>query len=314
MIQITAFSFILLGALLLSSAFCVLEMRRVNIEKDHFWRLFPIMLVSGYLGARIFFVVFAWEQFERDPWSIFDVSQGGFTLFGALIGALIAVLVYAKMHSDLSLGRLLEAFAAPMFLLIGIGRWGDYFMQSGFGELLPDGFPHLPFITVYIDRLQDWRLGLFFIESLACLLIFAFLIYNAENWHAWGDGFLWGIILYGAVRTVLESMRQDSLFWGFVRVSQVCAVLLPLIAGFIFFKRIISVHGKLSMPEWILMAAMLASVGLGFAMEFNMGSGREGLFRMGLVFSMLTLCAELAFLYYRTPWKRKVYGKETKKA
>lgn len=296
--HITGFSVTLLAAIVLSSGVCLKEMGRLGVQRRHFLRIAPVMLLAGYLGARLFYVVFAWEQFAANPGSVFAVNRGGFALFGALIAIFICLAVYARV-SGLGLHPLQEAFALPLVLLVAVGRWGDYFTQSGFGGPLPQEGFHIPFVSVYIQRLEEWRGGLFFLESVACLGIALLLCFRRGRWRRVGDGFLWTIALYGALRTVMESMRQDSLYWGFVRVSQVCAVLLPMVVAAIFLARIRRA-GRWQWREWMALAVMAASIALAFVMEFNMGSGREGLYRLGLLTAMALFCAALFWLYRKT--------------
>lgn len=298
-LRITGFSVALLLGILLSSALSLGEMDRLGMQRKHFFRIAPMLLLSAYLGARLFYVLFAWEQFAPNIRSIFAVQQGGFALFGALIAILLCLVFYAR-RSKLRLALLLDAFALPLLAVVAIGRWGDYFSQSGFGGLWPMEGVHVPFLSVYIQRLNEWRLGLFFVESVVCLGIALLLHFRRGCWRQMGDGFFWALSLYGALRTVIESMRQDSLYLGFVRVSQVCAVLLPMGVAAVFLARI-QRAGRWQWREWIALVAMAASIALAFVMEFNMGSGREGLYRLGLLTAMVLFCAALAWVYRRTP-------------
>lgn len=64
----------------------------------------------------------------------------------------------------------------------GMGRWGNFFNQEAFGGLVTDpAWQYFPY-AVYIERLGEWHQATFFYESVACFLIFIFLmIYRRQG-------------------------------------------------------------------------------------------------------------------------------------
>ena len=59
------------------------------------------LLVGILLGARLFDIIFYenWHQFLKDPLFIFRFWEGGLSSHGAVIGMIVAILVYQKRHS-----------------------------------------------------------------------------------------------------------------------------------------------------------------------------------------------------------------------
>ena len=48
-----------------------------------------IGIAAGILGARIYYVIFAWDYYKDDLLSIFNIRQGGLAIYGGIIGACI---------------------------------------------------------------------------------------------------------------------------------------------------------------------------------------------------------------------------------
>ena len=109
--------------------------------------------------------------------------------------------------------------------------------------------------AVYIERLGEWHQATFFYESVACFLIFIFLmIYRrkAKNAPA-GNLFLWYWVLYGIERAYVEGLRTDSL-WMFkdgipigsliffpngLRVSQVLSIAMAVAFSIVLLVRFV---------------------------------------------------------------------------
>lgn len=317
---ITVYGLCLFIALLAGFVVVLLEAKRLNVDLIHVLRLFPLLVVVGIIGARILFVVFGWDQFENNTKQIWAIWQGGFALYGAILFDLLVIWLYAKVCHIRSVGKLYDVFALAAALAIAIGRWGDYFMQISFGELISSPVK-IPFIHVYIDRFKEWHLGLFFIESIGCLLIFVVLLIAAKRKkiRRSGDLMLWFLALYGALRIVLESMRQDSLFFGFVRIAQVLAACMVLCTLSIFSYRAfknVPVQKRYQLIGLLVLA--LALLGAAFWAEFTMGQGREVINRMILAAGTGGLIICTYFIYKQTPKKikrkRKKVVSKSKKA
>jgi phosphatidylglycerol:prolipoprotein diacylglycerol transferase len=85
----------------------------------------PWLLIGGILGARIMFIMTYWkDEFVGKPWwEIFMIQRGGLVFYGGLIGASLAVIIFARIKK-LSLWKLADILAPSIALGSMFGRIG----------------------------------------------------------------------------------------------------------------------------------------------------------------------------------------------
>jgi phosphatidylglycerol:prolipoprotein diacylglycerol transferase len=116
------------------------------------------LMVGGIVGARIAYVIANYErQFRDDPMAVFRVDQGGLIFYGGLIGAALALVLFARWRRQpvmdvgdfaitaLPLGHALgrigcflndcchgKLAAAPTLLTLGCARYPVQLYESAF--------------------------------------------------------------------------------------------------------------------------------------------------------------------------------------
>ncbi len=239
------------------------------------WRLLlfvsPFALAFGFLGARLFYVVFN-RALYRSWKDVFAFTDGGYSLFGAMIGVGLAVTaVFLLRRERKFLLPALDAVAFGGALGIAVGRWGNLINQECYGDFLQSpALRRFPF-AVYIDLYDDYCVSLFLPESLLCLFLFLALLPTRSRNVRPGSTLFWFLTWYCGARVVTESMRQDSMYIGFVRISQVIAALTLIVLFVVLIVRKARFMGFRAVDLGACVA-FLASVGTGFWAEFYMGS------------------------------------------
>lgn len=209
-----------------------------------------IALPLGVIGARLYYVAFEWARYADNLISILYVWEGGLAIYGAVIGGIIAAVIFCK-KKKVPLGDLLDIVAPALILAQAIGRWGNFMNQEAFGAQVTDpGLQWFPF-AVFIERLEGWYLATFFYEFLWNLLVFGALMFYTHKFSknsSRGNTMVWYLILYGIGRAFIEGLRTDSLYlirWGNtqdvfggivfdgIRVSQALSLLM-IIGGIIY--------------------------------------------------------------------------------
>lgn len=80
------------------------------------------VILSGVIGARLFHVIDHWPDiFSKDPGRIFAVWEGGLAIWGALVGGLVPLALFA-WRKRWSIARLLDTFAPGVVIGQAIGR------------------------------------------------------------------------------------------------------------------------------------------------------------------------------------------------
>ena len=225
------YSFLIVLGVVLAVLIACREEKRAGLKKDTVIDLALWLLPGGIIGARIYYVVFSWNQFRDDFLSVFRIWEGGLAIYGAIISGLIVLLVFCR-HRGLSPLLLCDLIAPGLALAQSIGRWGNYFNIEAYGLSLSN--PSLCFFPLAVRVPADgnaWHMATFFYESVLDFGIFLFLMkFRHSIPHRKGDVFFHYLFLYAAGRLCIEELRTDSLFAvSSVRISQLLSVLISFV-------------------------------------------------------------------------------------
>ncbi|MBN1562610.1 MAG: prolipoprotein diacylglyceryl transferase [Anaerolineae bacterium] len=227
---------IVTGVLLAAALVAWLAKRDKDKDPDHVWDALIWIVVLAVIGARVWHVLFpsvssveagrtaAWyltHPFDLHD-GIFVVWSGGLSIFGAVIGGALGIILYARRHK-LDMLSWLDMAAISVPLGQAVGRWGNYVNEELYGKPtdLPWGITvnHPP--AKYANATHFHPLFLY--ESLWNLLACAVLV---TIWLRYRDRFKKGdfvllyMIAYGIIRFLLEFLRIEITTSGGVNVSQ----------------------------------------------------------------------------------------------
>jgi phosphatidylglycerol:prolipoprotein diacylglycerol transferase len=195
-----------------------------------------VCIIGAIVGARSYYVAFSWDDYfvpnniGATITKIIDIRNGGLAIYGGIIGAVIGLLIYARVKK-LSILALMDVCAASLALGQAIGRWGNFFNQEAHGALVTNEklmfFPY----AVYFDAPKNyepagWYQATFFYESVWCLIIFAVLTVLFFKQKYYGQLTLTYLALYGLERGIVEWLRTDQLMLGPVPVSAMLSLVL----------------------------------------------------------------------------------------
>lgn len=200
---------------------------------DYFFYLIPIVI----LGARLYYVLFEFSYYQNNLIEIFQVWNGGLAIHGGVIAGIIYTYIYTKKHKVNTL-RFIDIAASSLVLGQAIGRWGNFFNQEAYGPVVSLSFLksiHIPKFIIdgmYIDG--AYHHPTFLYESLTCLICFVILFIVRRYYKNLKLGLSCGIyfMIYGIERFFVESLRQDSLMLGSIKIAQLVSVLM-IISGII---------------------------------------------------------------------------------
>lgn len=194
----------------------VQEGKRFNINPDFFMDLLLIGVPSAIIGARIYYVVFEWEHYQDRILDVFKIWQGGIAIHGALIGAIIAALIYVR-RKGYPFWRIADICAPSLIAGQMIGRWGNFMNQEAHGGPVEESFLrdtlHLPnFIVDHMNIDGIYYHPTFLYESLWNLLgLLLLLVIRRQTFVRAGELFLTYFVWYSIGRFYIEGLRTDSL-------------------------------------------------------------------------------------------------------
>jgi prolipoprotein diacylglyceryl transferase len=185
--------------------------RRRGYPKDGIYDIAFWVVIWGVIGARVYHVITDYQRFEDDPWRAFQIWRGGLSIWGAVIGGALAVIVITYRRKLPTLA-VMDCMSVGIVLAQAIGRWGNYFNQELFGKptTLPWGLEIAP-QNRPVGYLQHATFQpTFLYESLACLAIAGILLFVERRARLkLGQTFALYVVLYTFARFFFENMRID---------------------------------------------------------------------------------------------------------
>ncbi|MBQ2669327.1 MAG: prolipoprotein diacylglyceryl transferase [Clostridia bacterium] len=82
------YALIILTGFLLAVLFVTATCEKRGIKKENVWDVALYGLVAGIIGARIYYVLFALDEFNSF-WEMLQIWNGGLAIYGGIIGAVI---------------------------------------------------------------------------------------------------------------------------------------------------------------------------------------------------------------------------------
>lgn len=186
---------------------------KMGLSQNQFWAAMWTLLVGAIVGAKALFVALGWEHYAHGELHFWWDFGTGFVFFGGLIGGLLAAALFAA-RQRLSFVRGADYFAVAIPLGHAIGRIGCFF--AGCCRGVP---PHP--VQLY--------------ESAGLLLIACVCQHTLSRVEAGerpaGAVFWRYLILYAALRLLLDPLRADGRPERFLGLSHQQGIALLVIAG-----------------------------------------------------------------------------------
>ena len=229
---------------------------RTGQDKEVYLDFAMYAVIISIIGARIYYVVFSWDDYKDDLVQIFNLRAGGLAIYGGVIGGVATAFVYSKIKK---MKFTLLADTACAGLLTGqiIGRWGNFFNREAFGDYT-NNLLAMRLSTYDVSQNAITRKMLemaeeggyvgfvqvhptFLYESVWNLFILIIILIYTKHKKFEGQLFLIYMGGYGLGRAFIEGLRTDQLTIGNtgIAVSQVLAFSLFIISTIIIvYKRI----------------------------------------------------------------------------
>lgn len=195
----------------------VLSSRKVSLRL-FFQQWSVALIISGFIGARLWHVTTDWQLYQNNWRSAFDVSSGGLSILGAVLGGIVGLLVLRKVAMSvraLPVALILDALVFGLPIAQAIGRLGNWINQELYGLpttlpwAIPIDFQHrLPGFEA-IERYHP----LFLYEAVLLLILGAALWWIVRvRPHLFGTGYFALLYLasYSLSRFLLDFLRLDS--------------------------------------------------------------------------------------------------------
>lgn len=231
-IKIYWYGIIIALAMLIGISLATKEAQKLGLEEDTMVDMALWAIPIGFIGARLYYVLFKWDYYIQNPSEIIAIWNGGIAIYGGLIAGGLAVYWFAR-RKKMTLTLLLDILAPSVLLAQSIGRWGNFINQEAHGGAVSRQFLETLYLPEFIIEQMNingtYYHPTFLYESLWSLLGFILLIIlrNQKGLLRRGEVALSYVIWYSFGRFFIEGMRTDSLWIGdIMRASQVLSLVL----------------------------------------------------------------------------------------
>lgn len=170
------------------------------------------VIVAGVVGARVYHLFTGYDWTRDGIGGTVKIWNGGLSIWGAVAGGAIAVVVLTRRHHVDTLA-MCDALAPGVALAQAIGRWGNYFNQELFGRptSLPWGLKIDPANRpAGYERFATFHPS-FLYESLWMIAVFLVLVWAERAFRfRRGQTFALYVMLYTSYRVFEEWLRIDK--------------------------------------------------------------------------------------------------------
>ena len=132
-IEIALYGVIIGIGMLLSLMLIAKVAKKSGQNPDYYWDMALVTIITGVVGARLYYVVFSWDSYKDDLLSILNLRQGGLAIYGGIIGGALAIIAYTKYKKH-SIPLALDTVVPGVALGQILGRWGNFFNREAFGD------------------------------------------------------------------------------------------------------------------------------------------------------------------------------------
>ena len=169
------------------------------------------VVAGGVIGARVYHLFTGYDWSRGGVVGALKIWEGGLSIWGAVGGGLVAVVVVARLRR-LDALMLVDAIAPGLAVAQAIGRWGNWFNQELFGR--PTDLPW----GLEIDlehRPERYRAEgtfhpTFLYESIWCLLVAGTVLLAERRLRLRkGQAFAVYVAMYTFGRVFFEALRVD---------------------------------------------------------------------------------------------------------
>lgn len=214
----------------------------IGISSKIFWKIVVWLGFFGFLGSRLYHVATDFQLYRYALLDIFKVWNGGLSIIGTLIGALIGVFLFLHFtpQKNITVFKVMDVIIFGLPIGQTIGRLGNYFNQELYG--LPTTLPWGIFIDVQhriVPYTHFERFHPLFAYEMFFTGIFGIGLWiyssRAKNPVHIGSGryFLLYVLYYCLVRFALDFIRIDKtyLLGTPLGLNQAILIVLMIITG-----------------------------------------------------------------------------------
>lgn len=189
-----------------------------------------VAIPLSVIGARIYYVIFSWDNYKDNLAEILNIRNGGLAIYGGVIVAVLTAWIFCK-YRKINFGLLADTGCTGLLVGQIIGRWGNFFNREAFGGYagnslfamqLPWDEASLHMSAKSAENLRPYVVDntilvhpTFLYESIWNIGVLIIILIYTKRKRFDGELILIYLAGYGLGRVWIESLRTDQLLlWG----------------------------------------------------------------------------------------------------
>lgn len=254
-----------------------------------------IAIPLGFVSARLMYALLD-PNFQPllTLANVLDVTSGGLSMFGALLGAVLAALIAANV-SGVPGWRMLDLLSPALLIFLVPTRLGEGYTALGVSRPLTTDWVASSFLARQDDF--DAYLRTYLLEAIIAAILLMVILRYLHKKHRDGKAFALFCLLFGITQTLMESLRYDGhMRYSFIGVQQVLAVTLFGVTLIVLAVRLLK-HSSGKLLPILGLAAVPFSVLAGVGVEFLIDRSEMGkIISYSLYLLVLVIPAALGIL------------------
>ncbi len=202
-ITIYTYGFFVALAVLAAYFFAGMRAKQMKLDPSLAMDLVFYLFVSGVVGARLFYVIQHFEDYQGHLLRAISIPEGGLVWYGGFIVAALTGLALAAWNKWPFL-KLCDLLAPILPLAHAIGRVGCFFNGCCYGRQTSS------FLGVRLPGDDVARLPVQLFESTALFLLSIGLLRLSEKKRVDGQLFVIYLLFYSVFRFLIEFLRGDQ--------------------------------------------------------------------------------------------------------
>ncbi len=224
-IHVYFFGLMIAVAAIAGGTFAIKQGETRGISEDSMFNLIMIVLISGVLGARLFYILFYNPLFYfNNPGEIIKIDEGGLSIHGGIFSAIVAGYIYS-MKSKISFFKVADIIVVGAALAQGIGRVGCDAFGKPMTNIMIWG------INYNGQILHPAQVYEFILDY----ILFMILWKRSYKKKFEGELFIIYLIAFPIIRGVVEFFRINPVVWGPFSISHLLSLVLVII-GLVIYK------------------------------------------------------------------------------
>lgn len=179
--------------------------RQRQLNPNHIMDMGFWIVLSSMIFSRVLYVLTEWQTYSENPFDVFRIWEGGLSITGGFLGAVIAALIYTR-RKQISFWEYGECCVFGLPIGLFIGRIGCFLIYDHPGT--PTSFI---LGQTYLDGIVRHNHGLYLsIQGLVIAVLF-FVLYIRNRKRGRGFYSSLFLIVYGVSRFILDFWRATDL-------------------------------------------------------------------------------------------------------